>query len=1209
MKNKTKRILSCILVSLLVLGTLIPVFAFSTKADEKLVFYVDHHSGNDKNNGTTSASPLESINRAIELAGDKDFEIIIIDSYELPSEILPNKGHMTISGFDSTSKITTASHGGYSFGGDVTFKNIKLENGLYAWMSFGGNDLLLSKGLSTSGDHQIIAGGKLGETETEKLSVKVASGDWSRVTLGSMAADPAHTVKNDAKIHITGGSVETLFIGGDGWTTEHKGVTFESNVLVRIDGGTLSSVKAGTLRYAPTVKGAFMLICNNETEVTLDKTLTTARISGGKYFVYSDDGGYADFVYDENGKSVKGKISVIPSSGNYAVITSGDTENKIFGSAIVDIPTGETKISYHSLSEISGVLSVKNGDEESFFLPSDVVEITTEGIISFPEEGYDKQGHVFGGWYSDEGFTKPVKNGETVKAGKLYANWIEFDTSLISTIGAQIKLSGSPALRFVARIDEGFVSKITSLNGKNSSLSPDSQSHNVGTANYGAIAMPKQILSEDSLTLDATYILGTQKYAAKAVPALKALSKTDEHTLFTLCITGISQKDLNTEYTVRPYITYFDASDIERTVYGNEYTDTLFAVADRIYRSGAQNEKDGEKEAVVKTVYDTILVKGESMKNPLANTYIALKNDKKLTIGYLGGSITNGYSASANGGNIADSYVNRTTAWFEESFPEATIEAVNAGISDTATNFGVYRLEQHLMNTNGHDMPDLVFVEFTVNDWTYDNGISQNASDLSRQIESLVRNIYSLNPYADIVFVFTARSENVASRLEYVKVAENYGIPYVDMGIPMQKLMTEKGASNESAGTYYYTTDNLHPSGIGYGVYFEQIKKELTKHLIDSAVYSATPKNRTETLPEQMNRSLWLEPKIIPASEFVLSGTTSKWSGLNSSMFGTSRTAQSSAVVTSDSFFAKGEDATAEFTFTGTSFGLIFGMNTSGFNIDYQIDGHGWKNATVDTELLSFQKYAHTQIFIFEQELAYGKHKIELKFNPTSDGKVNVQIGGAAVSGVDNGFDKMVALSIDDGPRVVESNKIMDVLKKYGAHATFFCVGSSINAKTVDTVKRMVAEGHEIGNHGDNWNAMSSMTKQQLLNDFNAVQKKVYDATGVYPKVFRAPGLSVSATMYETIPVPLFGGSLGISDWKSEDEVGVEARIKAMLSQMFDGRVILIHDMEGNATALETVIPRYYENGFAIVTISDIIKLRGYAAPANVNFQYTSFPK
>ena len=178
-------------------------------------------------------------------------------------------------------------------------------------------------------------------------------------------------------------------------------------------------------------------------------------------------------------------------------------------------------------------------------------------------------------------------------------------------------------------------------------------------------------------------------------------------------------------------------------------------------------------------------------------------------------------------------------------------------------------------------------------------------------------------------------------------------------------------------------------------------------------------------------------------------------------------------------------------------------MNSSGFDIDYQIDGHGWKKAEIDEDLLSFQKYGHTQLIVFEQELAYGEHTIELKFNATSDGTVNVQIGGAAVSGVDNGMSKIFALTIDDGPKVVASNQILDVLSKYGAHATFFVVGTSCNDTTKEVLNRMLAEGCEIGNHSNRWTSIKELTKEEDLSDYNACQDKVYSHTGYYPVVYR----------------------------------------------------------------------------------------------------------
>ncbi len=654
-----------------------------------------------------------------------------------------------------------------------------------------------------------------------------------------------------------------------------------------------------------------------------------------------------------------------------------------------------------------------------------------------------------------------------------------------------------------------------------------------------------------------------------------------------------------------------------RTVYGAQYTANIYEVAAIIYEDGASEYPEANREAILSHLYENILLKNDGIDNSLANTYRALNIDKKLTVGYIGGSITNGSSAaklvnadgtvSAEGGDINNSYVNRTTAWFEESFPEAQIEFVNAGISDTATNFGIYRLEDHLMNTNGHEMPDLVFVEFTSNDWTNNDGISQDANDLYRQAESIVRNIYSHNPYADIVFLFTARSLTNSSRVQYVKVAQEYGIPYVDMGVPMQALMTERGASNEASGTYYYTVDNLHPSAKGYEVYFGEIQKLLKAELIDSKVYYTEKYNYSENMPEQLNRSLWLNPQIIPASGFTVSGSVSAGSGLTSDMYGTSKTTSAATAVTSDSIVVTGTDATAEFTFTGTSFGLIFGMNSSGFDIDYQIDGHGWKKAEVDEDLLSFQKYSHSQLIVFEQELAYGEHKIELKFNATSDGKVNVRIGGAAVSGVDNGLQKIFALTIDDGPKVVASNQILDVLTKYDAHATFFVVGTSCNDSTKEVLNRMLESDCEIGNHSNRWTGIAELTADEVLSDYNACQTKVYNLTGYYPTIYRAPGLSMSETAFATIPVPVMGGySIG-ADWDASTTY--ETRLNNLRNAIGDGRVVLIHDQEANVAVLEIVIPEVLEEGYKIVTASELIKLRGYGLTQYAQIQHKNFAK
>ncbi len=1180
------------------------------------LFYIDSTNGSDSNKGTSVASPLASVNKAIELAdSDNPFEVKIIGSYQLPTTINAHGGMLTISGYDSTSEIYTVQSGGYSIKGDITLKNIKFTNGLYAWVSMCGNKFIVGENVTISGSHQIALGGNY-STKGTSAYAKVSSGTWNKLELGPIAAGSGHTVSSDAFVHIDGGTVNNLVLGTDGWSLSHQGVTFEKNILVKQDGGTVKTIKTFTNNYASTFNGALMFIFNNGTKPqAIDSTVKDA-LSAGQYYVYSEAGGYVDFAYHTDGSSKTGVIKVIPDEGNYATVTNGETKTMVFETTEVTLSAGTTEITYGNISDIDTIIKVTDGEKEHAYFPYDTVNITHAGTIKFPSE-LSKDGFIFGGWYSDSGFTSPVKDGSNVTVGTIYARWIAISEDSFGINGLQIRISGVQGLRFITKFDHELRSQIISLNSENAVLDPTNTSFNKSAdIGYGSVVLPEKYLGGAELCKNGVYSINKKTYYSKTAPAANTLKTETDHDLYTVCIIGMAQSNYICDYAARPYITYLDASGTKHTVYGDVYSNNLYAIADRIYKEDAINEPEQERENILTYLYENILSKVDGMENALPNTYRALNNDKKLTIGYIGGSITYGSSAaklvnsdgtvSAAGGNIEDSYVNRTTAWFKENYPDVSIEAINAGISDTATNFGIYRLKDHLMNENGHDMPDLVFVEFTVNDWTYNDGISQDAGDLSRQAESLVRNIYAANPYADIVFVFSARSLTGTSRMEYVKVAEEYGIPYVDMGVPMQTLMTERGASNEADGTYYYTVDNLHPSAKGYEVYFGEIKKLLTANLYEDAVYYAPKYNYAENMPSQINRSLWLEPAIIPASEFTVSGTVNKWTGLSSQMYGTTTT--SSAVsVTPDSIFIKGTDAQASFTFTGTSFGLIFGMNSSGFDIDYQIDGHGWKKAEVDEDLLSFQKYAHTQLIVFEQELAYGEHTIELKFNATSDGAVNVQIGGAAVSGVDNGMSKIFALTIDDGPKVVASNQILDVLGEYGAHATFFVVGTSCNDTTKEVLNRMLAEGCEIGNHSNRWTGIAELTKNEVLDDYNACQNKVYSLTGYYPVVYRAPGLSMSETAFSAIPVPVMGGySIG-ADW--DETTTYETRLTNLRNAIGDGRVVLIHDQEANVPVLEIVIREAINQGYKIVTASELIKLRGYGLTPYEQIQHKEFAK
>ena len=397
----------------------------------------------------------------------------------------------------------------------------------------------------------------------------------------------------------------------------------------------------------------------------------------------------------------------------------------------------------------------------------------------------------------------------------------------------------------------------------------------------------------------------------------------------------------------------------------------------------------------------------------IPNVIKRLEEDKELTIGYLGGSITLGTSAGRtsyeNGafgedtGDYSRSWVNQTSAWFSEQYPDAEITTVNAGVSDTQTNMALFRLEETLMNTNGHDMPDLVFVEFTNNDWSV--GIHQTANDLQRQVESLFRNIYALNPNAQIIVLITSRS---SSESHYDIMAEYYDIPVIDVGDKMAELMTARGYTNESAGNYYYTVDDLHPSIYGYDVYSQEIQGYLATQLVGLKAYDKYI-NYEERMPEAKWDLLIDNPEILLPENLEYTSGTIIDTPFALSMFGTDATTVSK-VNMSDKMLHLTEDTSVTFEIEGNTLGLLLQMHSgSDVVIDYIVDGSSthvmWGEEVsyayrITDSSLAFQRYEHPMSFILEHMLGEGTHTVTLNFT-IPEGQV-VDIGGVLYNAESN---------------------------------------------------------------------------------------------------------------------------------------------------------------------------------------------------------------
>lgn len=186
---------------------------------------------------------------------------------------------------------------------------------------------------------------------------------------------------------------------------------------------------------------------------------------------------------------------------------------------------------------------------------------------------------------------------------------------------------------------------------------------------------------------------------------------------------------------------------------------------------------------------------------------------------------------------------------------------------------------------------------------------------------------------------------------------------------------------------------------------------------------------------------------------------------------------------------------------------------------------------------------------------------------------------------------KAVALTFDDGPSTENSPKILSLLEKYNAHATFFVVGNRVKSGR-DILKKEIEIGCEIGNHSWDHANLSKMRKiSQVDKNLNKTIKLVKKLTGYDIKLTRPPYGAISDLMRKKMKSPMILWSVDTLDWKSKN---AKAVMKQLKRQVKDGAIILVHDIHAStAEAMEEMLPWLVKNDYDILTVSELMKRNG----------------
>lgn len=310
------------------------------------------------------------------------------------------------------------------------------------------------------------------------------------------------------------------------------------------------------------------------------------------------------------------------------------------------------------------------------------------------------------------------------------------------------------------------------------------------------------------------------------------------------------------------------------------------------------------------------------VRGGLPNVLAKLQTGGEVRIGYLGGSIT-----EQPGWRV------KSLHWLQSKYPQAQLSEINATVGGTGSDLGVFRARHDVISKK----PDLLFVEFAVNDNAADPALIQRA------MEGIVRQTWRDSPQTDICFIYTICAQFLndlkagkASRSTTAMegVAAHYDLPSINLGVDVaarEKAGTlvyraPKDQPANPAGQMIFSYDGTHPLvETGHELYLQSLVRSF-------AHFDGAGKPGPHSLVEPLRADNYEQARILPITRDLLGGT---WKQLDAEKPGLARDFSHRLPAV---WLASEPGATLSFTFTGSLAMLYDFMGPDGGLLEVQID-------------------------------------------------------------------------------------------------------------------------------------------------------------------------------------------------------------------------------------------------------------------------------
>jgi peptidoglycan/xylan/chitin deacetylase (PgdA/CDA1 family) len=194
---------------------------------------------------------------------------------------------------------------------------------------------------------------------------------------------------------------------------------------------------------------------------------------------------------------------------------------------------------------------------------------------------------------------------------------------------------------------------------------------------------------------------------------------------------------------------------------------------------------------------------------------------------------------------------------------------------------------------------------------------------------------------------------------------------------------------------------------------------------------------------------------------------------------------------------------------------------------------------------------------------------------------------------------KPVALTFDDGPSAW-TPLVLDLLRDHEARATFFVIGARVRERP-DAVKRIVAEGHELGSHTLTHPRLTEISEDEVRREIQGGQDAVEEVLGETPRLFRAPGFYAEArelAIVEELGLEAVFAHVDPQDWRPERDS--HTIFSLVLRALREDVIVDLHDgyppppttsrtdCTPTVEALDHLLPCLRAESYETVTISEL---------------------